>query len=281
MIGMRAHDLEYDDIAVLAEKLAQYDKHTVQLALLKSVAGLKDGAFTPGFAREIKQILDKHNIGISVLGCYINPVCPNQQERRVQINRFKEHIRYAKFLGADMVGTETGSVNPDGSFNEKNHSEENYRDFLSVMRELAEYARDLGVCIGIEAVRIFTIHSPETMKRMLDDLNMPNIFVIFDPVNYLDYENYKQQRKIFQTAFDLYGDRIAVVHLKDFTAENGKLNYALPTEGELDYAFLAHLIYENKPHIPLLLEEVKEKDLVRITEKVQAVFGEWSYLNLP
>ena len=275
MIGMRAHDLAYGDIEVLSEKLAQFDKHTIQLALFKSVTnlGLKDGAFSPGLARKIKQALDKNNISISVLGCYINPVCPDKQERKVQVNRFKEHIKYAKFLGADMIGTETGSVNLDGSFHEKNRSEENYQDFLSVMRELAEYARDLGVCIGIEAVSIFTIHSPHTMKRMLDDLNMPNIFVIFDPVNYLDDSNYKNQREIFQTAFDLYGDRIAVVHLKDFTVENGALKYALPTEGELDYAFLAKLLNEKKPYIPLLLEEVKEKDLNRITERIKEVFG--------
>lgn len=275
MIGMRAHDLDYGDIEVLSEKLAQYDKHTIQLALLKSVTNinLKDGAFSPGLARYIRQELDKNNISISVLGCYINPVCPDKKERQIQINRFKEHIRYAKFLGADMVGTETGSVNLDGSFNEKNHSEENYQDFLSVIRELAEYARDLGVCIGIEAVTIFTIHSPETMKRMLDDLNMPNVFVIFDPVNYLDYANYKNQRAIFQRAFDLYGDRIAVVHLKDFTVENGALKYALPTEGELDYAFLASLLNDKKPYIPLLLEEVKERDVARITNKVKQVFG--------
>ena len=111
------------------------------------------------------------------------------------------------------------------------------------------------------------------MKRMLDDLNLPNIFVIFDPVNYLDDSNYKNQREIFQTAFDLYGDRIAVVHLKDFTVENGALKYALPTEGELDYAFLAKLLNDKKPYIPLLLEEVKEKDLNRITERIKEVFG--------
>ena len=55
--------------------------------------------------------------------------------------------------------------------------------------------------------------------------------------------------------------------------ENGELNYALPTEGELDYGFLAELLNEKKPHIPLLLEEVKEKDLERITKKVKEVFG--------
>lgn len=275
MIGMRAHDLEYGNIEVLSDKLAFYNKHTVQLALLKSVTNvnLSDGAFSPGLARYIKTALDKNNISISVLGCYINPVCPDKEERKKQIARFKEHIHYAKYLGADMIGTETGSVHPEGLFDPYNHSEENYRDFLGVMKELAEYASKMGVCIGIEAVSIFTIHSPETMKRMLDDLNMPNVFVIFDPCNYLNKENYQNQREIFQKAFDLYGDRIAVVHCKDFTVTEEGLAYALPTEGELDYPFLAELINARKPHISLLLEEVKEKDVTRITEKIRQVFG--------
>ncbi len=275
MIGMRAHDLEYGDIEVLSEKLAEYDKHTVQLALLKSVqnVNLTEGAFTPGLARYIKNALDQNGISISVLGCYINPVCPDKEAREKEIRRFKEHIHFAKYLGADMIGTETGSVSPDGLYDPYNHSEENYQDFLGVMRELAEYAKDMGVCIGVEAVTFFTIHSPETMKRMLDDLNMPNIYVIFDPCNYLDIHNYKNQREIFKKAFDLYGDRIAVVHCKDFTVQGDRLVYALPTEGELDYAYLAELINERKPNIPLLLEEVKEPDVRRITEKVRAVFG--------
>ena len=275
MIGMRAHDLEYGNIEVLSDKLAFYNKHTIQLALLKSVTdiNLTDGSFSPGLARYIKKALDKNDISISVLGCYINPVCPDKAERAKQIARFKEHIHYAKFLGADVIGTETGSVHPEGLFDPYNFSEENYQDFLGVMRELAEYAQGMGVCIGIEAVSFFTIHSPESMKRMLDDLHMPNVFVIFDPCNYLNEKNYKNQREIFQKAFDLYGDRICAVHCKDFVAEENGLRYALPTEGELDYAFLAELINARKPHVSLLLEEVKEGDVTRITEKIRQVFG--------
>ncbi len=276
MIGMRAHDLDYGDIEVLSEKLAEYDKNTIQFALLKSVknVNIKDGSFSPGLARYIKKALDKNDISISVLGCYINPVNPDLEARAKEIARFKEHIKYAKFLGADMIGTETGSVSPDGLYCPYNHSEENYQDFLSVARELVDYAKEMGVCVGIEAVIFFTIHSPETMKRMLDDLDSPNVFVIFDPMNYLDGSNYKNQREIFKKAFDLYGDRIAVVHCKDFVVgDDGNLKYVLPTEGLMDYEYLAELINEHKPHIPLLLEEVKENDVERITQEIKKVFG--------
>ncbi len=51
--------------------------------------------------------------------------------------------------------------------------------------------------------------------------------------------------------------------------DDGELIYVLPTEGLMDYEYLAELINEHKPHIPLLLEEVKEKDVERIIEKLK------------
>lgn len=269
-IGMRAHDIQAKNITDLAEKLEQLDIHTIQLALLKSIRDidLSEGSFSPGLARFIREELEKHDIHVSVLGCYINPVHPDPAERAQQLTRFREHIKYAKYIGADMIGTETGSVNFDWSFNPNNHSEENYQDFLSVMRPLAQYAASLGVMLGIEGVFIHTLYSPERMKRFLDDIDMPNVSVIFDPVNYLNENNYHDQHKIIAQAFELFGDRIAAVHIKDFIVKGNTLQFALPTEGELDLPFLMKLIKSNKPHIDLLLEGVPQQEVVRIREKL-------------
>ena len=269
-IGMRAHDIDCADIPTLAARLKQNNIDTIQLALLKSAQdlNLQPGMFSPGLARHIGKPLLENGIHISVLGCYINPVHPDPTERAVQIARFKEHIQYAKFLGADMIGTETGSINADFSFNPKNHSEENYQDFLSVMRGLVAYAASLGVYVGIEPVSIFTIYSPKRMKRFLDDIGASNVLAIFDPVNLITAENYQNQRELLDEAFDLFGDRIAAVHLKDFIIENGRPVYALPGDGMLDYPYLFRLLRERKPHVSLLLEEVKEKDLARVRENL-------------
>ena len=271
MIGMRAHDLEYDDIEVLAEKLKSYDMEYIQLALMKSVKDVQEagGIYDEKIADKIKSALEKNGVKVSVLGCYINPVCPDKEQRKKEIEKFKENIRYARAIGATMIGTETGSVSPDGLFHPYNHSEENYQDFFSVMKELVGYAKDMGVTVGVEAVTIFTIHSPETMKRFLDDIDADNVKVIFDPMNYLDISNYKQQREIYKKAFELYGDRIAVIHCKDFAVEGNALKYVLPTYGGLDYEYLSELAREYGVDVPWLLEEVKEKDVVEISEKIK------------
>ena len=273
MIGMRAHDLEYDDIEVLAENLKKYDMKRIQLALMKSVKDVQQagGVFDEGIAEKIKTALDKNDIKVTVLGCYINPVCPDKEARKREIEKFRENIKYARVLGADMIGTETGSVSPDGLFHPYNHSEENYQDFLAVMKELVAYARDLGVTVGVEAVTIFTIHSPETMKRFLDDIGFDNVRVIFDPMNYLDIGNFGQQREIYKKAFELYGDKISVIHCKDFVVEGDSLKYVLPTYGGLDYEYLSELARKHCPDVPWLLEEVKEKDVIEISQKIEKI----------
>ena len=269
-IGMRAHDIEAENITDLAQKLEQLDIHNIQLALLKSIhdIDLSEGRFSPGLARFFRKELEKRDIHVSVLGCYINPVHPNPAERELQLNRFREHIKYAHYIGADMIGTETGSVNFDWSFNPNNHSEENYRDFLSVMRPLAEYASSLGVMLGIEGVYYHTLYSPERMKRFLDDINMPNVSVIFDPINYLYAGNFHDQHKIIEQAFELFGDRIAAVHIKDFVVKNNELHFALPFEGEFDFPFLIDRIKMYKPYINLLMEGVPPQEVTRIREKL-------------
>lgn len=271
MIGMRAHDLEYDDIEVLAGKLKEYGMKRIQLALMKSVKDVQQagGVFDEKIAEKIKSALDKNDVRVSVLGCYINPVCPDPELRKKEMEKFRENIKYARLIGAEMIGTETGSVSPDGLFHPYNHSEENYQDFLSVMKELIAYAKDMGVTVGIEVVTFFTIHSPETMKRFLDDIGYDNVKVIFDPMNYLNIDNYKNQKEIYKKAFELYGDKINVIHCKDFVVDGDSLKYVLPTKGLLDYECVAELAEKYCPDASWLLEEVKEKDVKEISEKIK------------
>ena len=58
------------------------------------------------------------------------------------------------------------------------------------MREIVKEAERYNVNIGIEGVHCFVINTPQKMKRLIDDLDSDNVKVIFDPVNYLNINNY-------------------------------------------------------------------------------------------
>ena len=57
--------------------------------------------------------------------------------------------------------------------------------------------------MGIEGVHFHVINTPDKDERLVDDLNSPNVRVIFDPVNYINTANYKIKMEIINTHFDL------------------------------------------------------------------------------
>lgn len=260
IIGARAHDFGKLEVNELATKIAQKEVSCIQLALTKAVADFtyQPGMLSPGMARYLSQAFNKKGLDIAVLGCYVNLTHPDEAVRAKLLNQFKEHIRYARDFKCSIVGTETGSVNHDYSFNPKNHSEEALQILISSVRELVDEAEKFGVIVGIEGVAKHVVHTPEKMKRVLDAIQSNNLQVIFDPVNFLSIENYQQQNEMMEKSFELFGDRIVIIHAKDFIVENNQLKTVEAGKGLLNYSLLLKLIKEHKPYVEILLENAKE-----------------------
>ena len=256
-IGLRGHDVDAEDLPELSEKLKEYGIGNVQLVLKKSCKGFKEGMFSPSYAKRIGEIFSENDIEISVLGCYINPSNTNKAVLEKDMAYFIENLKYAKFLNAGVVGLETGFVGEE-CIPKNNQTEEAYQYLLSNMKMLRDAAEELGVMIAVEAVSCFVINSVDRMLRLVNDLNSPNIVIIFDLLNLLTIENYKIQENIMDKAFELLGDKIAVVHLKDFKVEDNQLRQCPIGEGLLNVQKILQIIKTCKPNIPIILEEIKE-----------------------
>ncbi len=70
------------------------------------------------------------------LYCYINPVNPDEKERQKAVAKFIEHLKYAKVIGADMVGTETGRYDAGFKVVPYTYTEGCYQLLLKSMREI-------------------------------------------------------------------------------------------------------------------------------------------------
>ena len=261
-IGVRGHDIKAEDLPELSGKLKSYGIKTVQLVLKKSCKGFKEGMFSPSFAKSIGKIFSENDIEISVLGCYINPSCTDENKLKAETDYFIESLKYAKYMNAGVVGLETGFVGVE-CIPENNHTEEAYAHLLKTMKYLCSNAEKLGVMIAVEAVSAFVIDTPEKMSRLVNDINSPNIAVIFDLFNLITKDNYKDQREIIDTAFDLLGEKIAAVHLKDFVFDGENSKQCELGKGICEIPYLLSVIAARKPNIPVILEEVKEDILIK------------------
>lgn len=151
-LGIRAHDLEAENLQELAGNVAQRGFSAVQLALAKSITEFttSTGSLSPGYGHYVKSLFQQHDVRIAVLGCYINMIHPDLAERQRQLDRFKEHIRFARDFGCSIVGTETGSVIPSLGYSEDNFTDEAYTEVVKSVQELVEEAEKFGVIVGIE-----------------------------------------------------------------------------------------------------------------------------------
>ena len=257
-LGLRAHDYGTLPPEQLADALAAFQPDSIQLALSKALVHAPlPGSLSPGYARRIRNIFEKRTISIAVLGCYINPVHPDPAVREKMLRGFEEHLRYARDFGCPLVGTETGSCNPDCSYHPDTARPETFDLLCGSVERLVRTAEKCGSIVAVEAVADqHTVSSVELLDRLLRRLASPALKVIYDPVNLIPAAGLTEsQEAFFARAFDCFGEHIAAIHVKDFRMEEGKKTGDLPSgTGDLDYPALLKILQERKPGIDILLE---------------------------
>ncbi|AIQ29167.1 xylose isomerase [Paenibacillus sp. FSL P4-0081] len=260
--GTLAHTAGCLPLKELTATLQTYDIDFVQLALAKAIQDidLSPGKLSPGLASYIGEQFDKAGIRIGVLGCYINPIHPDPAIRRVEIDRFKEHLRYARQFGAPMVATETGALTTFQEFDPYRYEEIGWDALKATVEELAEEAEKWGVFLALEGVCTHTLSSPAKMRRILDEVPSSSIGVVLDPCNLIGEEVHLQD-EIVDSAFSLFGDRIILAHLKDIYKDGTRIRHGASGQGLFHTTEFLNKLEAHKPMIDVSLEEVTGIDI--------------------
>ncbi|WP_304224557.1 sugar phosphate isomerase/epimerase [Gracilinema caldarium] len=271
-IGARAHDFGRLPAEILANRIAETGVQCIQLAISKA---LPDAPRYPADidVHAVTKAFEQHQIGIAVLGCYINPVHPDPETREQELTRFEQHIQAAPEFHCTIVGTETGSRNPDCSFHPDTATEATYELFCESVHRLVRRAEQIAahsqpVIIGIEPVAdTHTISSPRLMQRLLKDIDSPSLGVIFDPVNLIGKTGVVSQDSFLDDCFASFGAHIVAIHAKDYRITEGSCgpikSKSLPAgTGDLDWLGLFRRLRSiGKTDIPVLLEDLQPKEI--------------------
>lgn len=273
-LGIRLHDtkkLPFEERIADVHELGFACGH---LALSKVIDEFPtdDGALTPGLAMYIKKVFAQNDVDIAVLGCYLNLANPNPEKLAKITKRYLAHLRFASLLGCGVVGTETGAPNETYTAVPECHGEEALRTFIQNLRPVVQYAEKTGVILAIEPVWKHIVYNPARAKRVLEEIASPNLQVILDPVNLLDISNYAQQKEIVEEAIDVLGEDIAMVHIKDFKVENGKLVSVGAGLGEMDYTAIMKFIREKKPFMHVTLENTTPEDNIQCKNHILKLY---------
>ena len=256
-IAFRTHDLGAKGLEGVISALKSHSISAVQLVVYKFMEGVKQlpGSLTPELAEEIGSALREAGVSVPLVGAYFNPVHSNKQKVADCTAAFKDYIRLAKVLGADIVGSETGSFNDDKwTYNPLNRTDDALKTVVETFGGLADYAARYGVKIGMEGAAGHCCWCVKQLKRATDAIARPNVKVIFDLYNYLDMSNYGSYMDILEEGLATFAGNIAVFHMKDFVVEGEKLRQVPPGQGMFDYKGILSRIKAYDPEAVLVLE---------------------------
>lgn len=251
-VGLRMHDIGLWEPEQLAEKLEEYGFSCGQLAIPKAipeVASYHD--VTDNLLGKITTAFNKKAISVSVLGCYIEPVHPDEAERHNHLQNFVQGIRCAGALKAGCIGTETTSFQGNDAAWSKAFS-----ILCHSVEFMLEKAKPSGVTVGIEPVRFHTLRSPEAAYQLMKRFKGENIGIIFDALNLLAPDKVDLQQSLWRECFDAFGQDILACHIKDGVPNEDCSDWIEVTlgQGVMDYSGVCDGLKRFGKHVPLLRE---------------------------
>src|SRR5262249_10581734 len=150
-----------------------------------------------------------------------NPLSsPDEDVRQKGLANIRQSVETALACGATTVLVVPGVVQPEQPY------AQTYALALKSMRELAGFAGERGIRLGVENVWNRFLLTPMEMGRFLDEIGSPHLGLYFDCGNILAY-GYPQQwiREL--------GSRLVKVHVKDFESNTRQWKYLL--QGSVDW----------------------------------------------
>lgn len=274
-VAFRTHDLGVKGLDGAIDKLHKSGIDAVQLVVYKFMDEVKyapDG-IDASMAEKIGTALKEADIKVPLIGAYFNPVHSNKQKVENCFEVFKDYLKYARLLGSDIVGSETGSYNDDKwTYNPLNRTQEALNIVIDTFSKLADYAAEQGVYIGMEGAAGHVCYDVATLKKAIDAINKPNVKVIFDIYNYLDMSNYSNYLQIFEQGLKTFAGKIVVFHMKDFVIEDDKIKQVAPGKGLFDYPKLLSMIKAYDKDAVLVLEGTTGEDIIPCTKFVKELW---------
>ena len=261
---IRAHDLGVKGDTSVAEAVKKHNLDGVQLVAYKCTEDVKyePGSITSERGLQLGRNLTELGGEIALIGAYFNCVHPNEEKIDRGIAVFKDYLSVAKDIGCHYVGSETGSYNGDPwIYHPMNHSDEALDRVVNTFGELADYAGECGVNIAMEGAFGHVCHTPERLALAVSRIGRDNIGIIFDLYNYLDISNFSEAYDILDRGLEIFGKKILLFHVKDFTVEDGKLRQCGVGKGILDFDKILSKIYSSNPDAILVLEGTVGEDI--------------------
>jgi inosose dehydratase len=114
------------------------------------------------------------------------------------------------------------------------------KHMVAALRDWAEAARKHDLVLAIKPHVSGAVHLPEQAMQLLDEIDSPHLQAVFD------YSHYQVQGLSLEASLATLSARTVFVHVKDGRRVDGKVQFLLPGEGDVDYVTLFALLAQQR-----------------------------------
>lgn len=270
-LAVRGHDLtKVCDPQDLACQIAEKGIKNVQFALNASFPELSAAAqINPGMGTFFKNEFGQQNVQVALLSCYSNLIHPDPHEREKILQKFERYLFHARYFGASMVASETGSVIPTLGYSEENFTDEVFDELVTVVQRLVKTGERYQTMVGIEAGLNHPLFSNDRIQELIASVPSDFLGIVYDPTNLITPETASKQVEIVAEAFEKFGERIVCLHLKDYVIEEDRIVSVPLGEGIIPYQAILQIVDQYKPYCYVVLEGTKDEGIKRAVAMIQ------------
>ena len=289
-IGIRLHDTAGTNLAEHLAAAKAQGFTCVHIAMSKVIPGFSMAnapeLLTDELADAVRAQLEANGQKCVLLGCYLNLCSPDLADHEKTVEIYKAHLRFAKRMGALLVGTETGAPNTGYKTCPECFTEEALQLFIERVTPVVRYAEEVGQLFAIEPVVRHIVSTPERCERVLKAVNSPNLRVILDAVNLLGEENVAGAKDVIADGIARLGESVSLLHMKDFipyATERGQAVKATTPNTDVfsnvvscacgtgDMVYVPLIALAKKYDLPMTLENTNPDNAVAAREHLEAV----------
>lgn len=291
-IGIRLHDTAGSNLSEHLSAAREQGFTCVHIAMGKVIPGFRmadaPALLTDELAAHVREELARNGQTCVLLGCYLNLCSPDLADYANTVEIYKAHLRFARKIGALLVGTETGAPNTTYSTCPECFTDEALRLFIDRVTPIVRYAEEVGQLFAIEPVIRHIVSTPERCEKVLRAVDSPNLKVILDAVNLLSEDNAADAKTVVADGIARLGKDTALLHMKDFTPFAGEKGQRIKATvdntdvfsnvvscacglGDMDYAPLCALA--KAQDIPMTLENTNPGNAVAARMHLEQIGG--------
>jgi len=214
-------------------------------------------------AQRVKGIFaDQRMPFLQLWGPYPCIISPDESVRRAGVEGARDLIKLAAKMGVPESGVRPTSLNPRGDWwaHADNYKPETEDRLVQSLNEILQTADEYGIDVVLETHVTTTLNTPETIKRVIERTGSTRLKLNLDPCNFVgDLPTAFNLKPMLEHLFDVLGNYIATVHLKDFLLEDRFVVHITETvigTGLMDFDTILRLVHQVKPDVYVVIEHL-------------------------